>query len=291
LKENYDVIHFGFLCPHPTKAYPTPDFLPVFTDLDLPKTGTITDGYWDDYAEWGEQCIPYLNLITTSGMHYAQALIERGIPVQPLGIPFLPGTGRSYPRDREPLLIWPNQWKNIKGINPFLDAVPSLPDELRVELYSCGIRYYQLRTEDRWLDAVGEDKLFGFHGRGRATYFGNVDLPRIRTAFQRAWFSVCFQGIATRKAAYKAGSYNNTELEALYYGALPILHESALGTDLPESAYRTVETGDELPDVVARALRDGTVKDSERLRDARAFVLDNYSAYTQYETIRKAWRL
>src|SRR5262245_41115563 len=26
LKQNYDAVYFGFICPHPTKAYPDPDF-------------------------------------------------------------------------------------------------------------------------------------------------------------------------------------------------------------------------------------------------------------------------
>ncbi|MEK0326122.1 MAG: hypothetical protein QQN63_10510 [Nitrosopumilus sp.] len=287
LENNYDAIHFGFLCPHPTKAYPSPAFLPLFEDTNLPKSATITDGYWDDYAEWGEKCLPHLNVVTTSGLNYANSLIERGIDVLPLGMPFVPALGRYARKESKPLLIWPNQWKNIKGINSFLGCIPNLPEAVDVELYSCGIRYYQLRTQALWLDAVFEDRFKGFPGRGRAVYFGNVSLEEIYTAFQRAWFTVCLQGMTSRKAAYRQGSYNNTELEALFYGAMPILHESTLNTDIPKEVYAAVSSGDEIPDLVEKLIRDGTALNSERREKARDFVMQNYSAMKQYLIIRE----
>ena len=290
LRKNYDAIHFGFLCPHPTKAYPDPHFLPIFTDVELPKTGTITDGYWDSYAEWGELCLPHLGYVTTSGMFYADELIQRGIPVDPLGMPFVPDPRRQYAsKSKQPLIVWPNQFKNIKGINHFLEAIPSLPEEVKVELYSNGIRYYQVRTEDLWLNAVGDDRFQSHNGTGRATFYGNVDLPKIQRAFQRAHFTVNLQGISTRKAAYKKGSYNNTELEALYYGAVPILFTAAANTDLPEESFRTVSTGEEIPEAVARLIKDGTALDTQRRDRARDWVMSNYSADTQYMKLRAHW--
>lgn len=289
LKKNYDAIHFGFLCPHPTKAYPEPTFLSIFEDSSLPKTGTITDGYWEDYEEWGRKCLPHLNLITTVN-DYCYNLIEEGFDVKNLGQPFLPGKKPYKKKSKKPLLIWPNQWKNIKGINPFLEAIPQLPSKVKVELYSCGIRYYQLRTQDVWKEAVGVDHFKGFNGDGQAPYFGNVDLDVIQQAFQRAWFTVCLQGMKTRKETYKRGSFNYTELEALYYGALPILHETALNTDLPEDCIEVVSTGEELPEVIAKLVKEKESKRIKRREKSKKFVEENYSARTQYLTIRKAWK-
>lgn len=290
LAKNYDAIHFGFLCPHPTKAYPAPTFLPFFTDTNQPKTATITDGYWDDYKEWGSQCLPHLSYITTSGIYYADALIEKGINVDPLGMPFRPAPTPYVKKYRHPLLVWPNQWKNIKGINHFLSIVPDLPEEVRVELYSNGIRYYQLRTEELWKKAVKDDRFQNYDGEGRATFYGNVDLPRIQRAMQRAHFTVNLQGISTRKEAYKKGSYNNTELEALYYGAVPILYAAAANTDLPKESIRTVSTAEEIPDVVESLIKDKVVMNVARRERAKAWVMENYSATSQYLKLKKHWK-
>ena len=291
LEKNYDAIYFGFLCPHPTKAYPTPDFLPLFTDTSCSLAGGITDGYWNEYKEWGRQCLPFLNVLTSSGLNYAVECepdaTEVGLEILNLGMPFEPQRGKYEKKSKAPLMVWPNQWKNIKGINGFLDAVPAFPKKVKVELYSCGIRYYQLRTEERWKKAVSIDHFKQFDGDGRAPYFGNVDYPVIRKAFQRAWFTANFQGITSRKEAYKKGSYNNTELEALFYGAHPFLHESTLQTDLPKACYTPLASPDLLPNAIAKRLRVSSAKVERERETARSFVIQNYSSARYYDKLRK----
>jgi hypothetical protein len=288
LERNYDVVYFGFICPHQTKAYSTPEFLPIY-DVQLPKVSGITDGYWEEYADWGSLCLAKVKAAVVVQPTYAD-VVRKATGFKNLHVllaPFCPQLGRTVPRATVPLLIWPNQWKNIKGVTQVVDCIPSLPDEVQVELYSNGIRYYQMRTEDRWKNAVGEDKFMGFNGIGRATFFGNVDMPEIYRAYQRAWFTVNLQGMSSRKEAYKRGSYNLTEVEALWYGCLPILHTSTLQTALPQEVYRAVSSADEIPDTIVSCLADGYVLDPTRQRRARDYVIDNHLASNHYRKLKE----
>lgn len=291
LNDNYEAIHFGYLCPHRRKDYPNPTFIPMFTQTDLPKTATITDGYWKEYADWGRLCLPHLNYISTSGLYYAEELRAEGIEVEHLGMPFVPPKTKPAVRSATPLLVWPNQWKNIKGVAKFCSIIPKLNPKVSVELYSSGIRYFQLRNEPEWLtQTVKEDRLAGTTGTGRAVFFGHVELPVIQNAMQRAWFTVNLQGMKATKPAYQRGSYNNTELEALYFGAIPILYKTAVNTDLPKGTFLTVESAEEIPDVVNRAIKDRMHLNPKRQATGREFVLDNYSAHVQYHKLRKHWQ-
>lgn len=285
LEQNYDAVVFGFICPHKRKDYPEPEFVPVF-DCKLPKVAYVMDGYWEEYAEWAEPLLPKLDAVLCPLESYAAPLKALGVNVVISPFPFKPRLGKIEPRATRPLLIWPNQWKEIKGVSAFIESVPKLPKNVDVELYSTCIRYFQLRHEQRWRDAVGKD-LYApeYSGQGRATYIGNVDLPEIAKAMQRAWYTVNLQGMKARKETYKTGSYNNTEVEALFYGACPILHESTLQTDLPKEVFAPVASADDIPEVV-RELSAGWAVDPKRQRLARDFVLGKHYYINRYEDLR-----
>ena len=286
LQDNYDAVYYGCICPHPTKAYPTPDFLPLY-NLDIPQVAGVTDGYWEDYAEWGELCLKKLRAVLVVQPTYAEPVRATGFKnIHVKLAPFNPSTEPDLPKDTKPLLIWPNQWKNIKGINGFMESVPLIPRGVNIELYSNGIRYYQMRTEDVWLDAVKEDKFQKHNGTGRAVFFGNVDLEKIVQAYQRAWFTVNLQGMTARKTAYKKGSYNLTEVEALYYGACPILHSSTLQTNLPKDTYISIDAGVEIPQAIQNALKTGFAVSEDRREIARNYVEQNHSADKHYRFLK-----
>lgn len=285
LNESYDAIYFGCICPHPTKAYPHPKFIQLY-ESNLPKVAGVTDGYWHEYAEWGRLCVPKVKRIVVVQPTYADVLKQEGIKVDVLLAPFCPQLGRMEPKSTTPLLVWPNQWKNIKGITQFLKEVPNLPKEVKVELYSNGIRYYQLRTDPVWAAAVDKDLFQQFHGKGRATFFGNVDVAEISKAYQRSWFTVNLQGMNSRKVAYQKGSYNLTEVEALYYGALPILHSSATQTSLPKEIYIPVSTAEEIPNAIRTGIK-GMVLDPKRRSIAREYVLDNHLASKHWRSLKE----
>jgi hypothetical protein len=287
LEANYDAVLFGFICPHQRKNYPRPEFLPLY-DTRLPKVAWVMDGYWHDYSHWAEPLLPKLKGVLCPLESYASPLRALGVKnlvISPF--PFLPALGRSEPKSSTPLLVWPNQFKDIKGLRYFLAAVPDLPNEVDVEMYSNGIRYYQWRTTDLWKKTVKTDHWQGFHGEGRAQFFGNVDLPVITKVYQRAWFTVNLQGITARNDTYRQGSYNNTEVEALWYGACPILHESTLKTDLPPEVYLPVGGGQEIPNVVRAALAPNFALDPIRRARAREFVADKHLASKRYQDVKR----
>jgi len=285
LKKNYDAVYFGFAYPHPTKAYPTPEFLPMY-DVELPKIAGVTDGYFEDYKEWSE-CLNKVNRIFVVQPTYADIVRKAGFKhVQVSLAPFNPKPIIQQ-RSVKPLVVWPNQWKNIKGCNEFLDQVPAISKSAIIELYSCGIRYYQLRTEPRWLNAVGEDKFMGFNGHGSATYFGNVDVDVITKAYQRAWFTCNLQGMRSKKPAYQKGSYNLTEVESLYYGCCPILHESTLQTGLPHGSYLTTSDGSDIAKLIKASILSKFALDPVRQKLAKDYVLGNHLATDKYLELRK----
>ena len=286
LEENYDAVVYGFICPHPTKAYPEPAFLPLY-DISLPKVAFVMDGYWADYEVWAKPLLEKLDYVFCPLESYALPLRKLGVKnlvISPF--PFQPKHGRGEEKSEEPLLIWPCQWKNIKGITQFLRVIPELPEELKIELYSNGIRYYQLRTTDEWNRAVEIDTFDGYNGDGRAIFFGNVDIPEITAAYQRAWFTVNLQGMTTKKETYRRGSYNNTEVEALWYGALPILHSSTKGTDLPTEVYLAVDKAEEIPLVISEFIKSGFALDEKRRAKAREFVREKHLASARYKDLR-----
>jgi hypothetical protein len=290
LEKNYDVVLFGFICPHETKAYPTQDYLPLY-NCKLPKAACVMDGYWDEYSDWAVQLLPKLKGVLCPLESYAIPLRKLGMKnliISPF--PFCPQRGKLEPKSKTPLLVWPCQWKNIKGITQFIDIVPKLPSALEVQMYSNGIRYYQLRSEDRWKRAIDKDHFDGFNGQGRAEFFGNVDLPIINGAYQRAWFTVNLQGMSSRKETYKRGSYNNTEVEALWYGALPILHESTNQTDLPKDVYVSVSSADEIPALTARLIKSKLSLDPDRQAKAREFVAHKHLASERYKDVQRVFQ-
>lgn len=288
LKDHYDVIYFGFICPHETKAYSTPSFQSLY-ETNLPKVAGITDGYWDDYAEWGNWCLERVKAAVVVQPNYLlpiQKATNYSNKIKVLLAPFVPGKEPPVPRFKTPLLIWPNQFKDIKGITKFIRVVPDLPKNLTVHLYSNGIKYYQLRTTDEWKAAVDKDHFEGFNGNGRAQFFGNVDLPKIAKAYQQAWFTVNLQGMNSRKEAYQKGSYNLTEVEALYYGAMPILHDSARKTALPPDCYAWVNNAEGIPEVIESLIKSKFPLNPMRIQKAREYVMDNHLASNHWKKLR-----
>lgn len=291
LERNYDALLFGFICPHPNKAFLSSQregkehsYMPLFRSK-LPKAAWVMDGYWDEYKDHALPLVKTLRAVFCPQESYAIPVRKSGVEVTISPFPFRPATGRNEPKTNHPSVLWPCQWKNIKGVTEFLGCVPNLPADFSVELYSNGIRYYQLRTEDVWKAAVGKDKFAGHDGHGRATFHGNVDHPEVVKAYQRAWFSANLQGMRTRKESYKAGSYNNTEVEALWYGACPVLHSSTKGTRMPDDLYLGVESADDIPDAM-----DGGrtfALSPERREAARSFVYKYHMAAARYQDIRR----
>lgn len=285
LEDNYDVLLMGYICPNKTKKYPDPLFLKLYQSK-LPKVAYISDGYWDVYKDWGELCLPYVNAVVAPQKAYLDPVSENyDTKTQVIPFPFSPATGKVLPKANQPLLVWPNQWKGIKGIKEFLEIIPKLEEDVAVEMYSCAVDYYQLRKTDLYLDAIDKDHFKGFDGRGRAEYFGNVDIPRVLGAMQRAWFTCNLQGMKTRKQTYKNGSYNNAEVEALWYGACPILHKSTLNTSLPQETFLAVERADEIPELIAWS-KDFAI-DPDRINAAKQYIRDTHWGSKVYKQLKE----
>lgn len=302
LHENYDGIFFSALVPHPNKMYGfEPLFLPLYTETPHPKVAAISDGYWHSYAEWGKQAASYVKLLTAGCEAYASPVRADGVEIRVQPRPFFPNEKvLKEARSKERLTVWMHQWKDIKGILPFLRVLPRIPG--KVELYSNGIRYYQIRGSAVWKAAIGQDHFCPeFSGQGTAEFFGWIPLATSASVYRRAWFSVGLQGITAKptatslldagvntdpKVIYAQGTYNNAETEALYYGAVPILHTQAKRSEIPHELFLAVKRAEELPGLIRT--HSQFVQDPKREQRAREWVREHHNPQRIYNEIRKA---
>lgn len=224
----YDRVYLAYLCPHPTKEYGTePLFLPLLESImdDIPITARITDGYWNDYADWGDATLEVCSSATF--VHRASAGFWKGVSkVRYCPAPFEPDTAYEGVKREADLTVYISQWKAIKGIHKLLPEIPNIKG--RVELYSNGILYYQLRTKPDWIRAVGKDHFKGFNGKGSAQFFGYIPLDEVPVVLRRAQFMIDLMGIGKPKnQTYIDGAHNLTAIEAAWYGCCPVLHARA----------------------------------------------------------------
>ena len=246
----YDLIYLAFLCPHPTKSYTVPAFLPLLEELGLflPVVGRISDGYWATYEEWGLAAAATCARMVVAMEPYLPPGLVEALPTLPIvyGRPFDPEPPEGKIEREARSVAWIAQWKAIKGIHRFLPLVPQLPG--RVDLYSNGILYYQKRTELDWMAAIGEDRFQGFNGAGRATFHGWQPLPVIRAALRRADFMPEFQGMGKpRYAADRAGATNNTTMEALFYECTPVIPQIVIDSaGIPSESVIGIRSWDDI---------------------------------------------
>ncbi len=315
IAERYNRVYLTFLCPHPTKAYlaailgkaapaqedgeeeggghganlPRPPYLDLLEGLKaagLPITGRITDAYWDSYGTWGLETVKLLDRVTICQPAYAteavQKLLGKKLRVsrQPFSPrPVKPGTKR----EAKPLTVWTSQWKPIKGIHKLLPVLDQVKGP--VEMYGNGITYYQIRSGEDWKRVMGKDHFAPeFSGRGRIPFYGHVDLEEVPTILSRATFMVDLQGMGRPKnLAYTQGSYNNTTVEALFYGCCPVLHRQAAKA-IPEALALFVDSAEEVPGVLNSKESLKYAQDPKRLKMAKEWVQDTFNRATVYDT-------
>lgn len=293
IKTNYDGVIFSTICPRRTKTYPEPKFMELYEGLKsrkIPFVSCVMDGHFQA-GEWETWCVNRCKKIICPLESYAAPLSGfGGVKVVISPFPFNPFAHVGRTSTKNPLLVWANQWKNLKGISEFLSIVPDLPPNVEVEMYSNGIRYYQLRNTSLFRKAVKRDHLSNDTGLkgSRAHFYGNVEHSEIMKVFQRAWFTVNLQGIKAKKGPYFLGSYNNTEVEALWCGAIPILHSSAHRTDLPKNTFLTVDSAQEIPAVVEKALKEKMIHDPQRNLSAVKFINDKHYYLDRYEQVKRS---
>ena len=186
--------------------------------------------------------------------------------------------------------MWYAQWKDIKGIKPFIAAVPEISKIANVEMFSCGIRYYQLRSTDDWRQAVRHDFFKGYHGNGLADYFGEITQKTLYGNIARTWAAVCLQGMSKRvkHSHYREGSYQYTEMEALWYGAYPVVAEQVAKSAIPSECIITI-SDDADSEEIATTIEAGSptaLRDNPKAYGlAQDFILDVHSAEKGLTTI------
>lgn len=291
LEENYDAVYFGYLCPHQNKAYgDVPVFMPMYTQLKLPKVSCIVDAYWDSYADWAIPCFPHIKRTLVSQIAYAEPLIKMGMPVEAIKAPITPKLDIQSTRSNESLTVWTSQFKTIKGIDKLMPHIPAINEVTKFEMYSNGILYYQIRETDEWKNAVGVDRFKGFNGHGKAEFFGYVETHQIPEILTRAWFMIDLQGVGKPKhEAYRNGAYNYTTIEALLYGACPILHAQAAKSIIPKEFFLTVENPKDIAALIQ--CQSDFALNPYRIERARDWVLNTHSDKAMYNTIKESFAM
>lgn len=284
----YDCVMLSFLCPHPTKAYgPEPAFLPLLkgiVKMGKPLIGYISDAYWDTYADFGQLVLPLCMKTLVAQKAYGKPLVKAGYPVQPVYLPFAPLV-RDPRVERDPKrVVWTPQWKAIKGIHQFFRGIPRLVRRgFSVGLYNNGIEYYKMRLTREWKETVEAD-YFKHPDKKRRDYrvafYGCLPLEEIPAVIAGAAFAPDFQGYGAKYKAYLNGSYNNTINEALYYGAVPVVHENMLKSEIPSELLLPISNLEDYP----RAIRKFNLKTFD-YKKAREFVEEFHNADRLYEQI------
>lgn len=287
LLRQYDVVMTSYISPHPTKDYgDEPLFLPLLKALHAKgkrMIGYIHDGYWETYKEFGELVLPLVEKTMVAQEAYGRPLVEAGYPVTPAYLPFYPLVPDPQGVVRNPNLVtWLPQWKNIKGVRKFWAGLPeALAAGWDVEMYGNGIEYYKMRLQEDWKQLVGSDHFApDYSGTGTAQFFGCVTLEQVAEVLCRSSYMIDFQGHAAKWKVYLNGSYNHTILEALYYGATPIVHSNMLKANIPPGLLLAVDDPTKWPEAVAA--HDRSTFDPEA---ARRYVLENHSAEVLYDRI------
>lgn len=288
LNSNFDAVMLSYLTPHPTKNYPEPLHFELLDAIKLPIIGRVTDGMWDSYAEWGayvaQKCIKVL-VSNESYMIAVPAFVDA------IAMPYFTifkNPEEVVRKDEHSTLLWSSQWKIMKGLVPFLNALTGVPEDIPIDLCGCGIDYYQLRQSDIFRNAVGENyKDPEFSGNGRAMYYGFIRAEQMPDFYRRAGWTVDWHGLRPgRYPAYQNGSYNNTFVEALYYGALPIVADQMKKSKVPRHLYiptpeaRTHYLGNML------ARTRGAMQDPVRVAQSREWAMDNHGAERGWAIIR-----
>lgn len=293
VKERYDVVMLSFLCPHPTKAYgDEPAFISLLGELKIariPIIGYISDAYWDTYKEFGEATLKLCDKCYVTQTAYAAPLVKAGYRVRPAYIPFIPVNEKLPDKKffQAQRVVWIAQWKNIKGIHQFYQGVPKLLKKgFDVRMYNSGIEYYKLRLLPEWKKIVGNDKFSPqYSGKGGASYYGWVPVEGRARILSTAGFMCDFQGHRAKFKAYSSGSYNNTTVEALYYGCVPVVHESVLKSQIPKDLLLPVADLKDYPDVIARY----DIRQYNR-KQAREYVMDRHDAFRLYGNLFDEYR-
>ena len=281
LHANYDRVYYAFLCPHPTKDYgDAPHFIPMYSDCLLPITSRVTDGYWESYAEWGTEALKYCDAVTVSQPAFASFFEHPN--VTPSWFPFDMKDQPKIKRAPEPLTVWTSQWKAIKGIHKLLPHLDRVDHDM--EMYSNGILYYQLRSKDDWKRVMGDDWFAPeFSGNGKIPFFGCVPWDEIPAILARSWFMIDLMGAGKPKnAVYTQGSFNNTTVEALWYGSCPVLHSQAKAIPGLEELCLFVEEHSEVPELINKASSKKFSRSKERIDKARKWVKKNFDASKVY---------
>jgi len=292
LKDNkYDVVMTSFLCPHPTKEYgEKPIFQNLFDEINLagiPLIGYIHDAYWETYKEFGEIAIQYMEKTVLNQKAYSSYFDEYEYNFLKAFVPFV-SLGESPNIERNPKkVVWLPQWKPIKGINKFWKGMPqAISSGLEIDLYGNGIEYYYIRKEDSWKKVVGKDYFDdAFSGEGKAIFYGYVETSKIPSILSDASFMCDFQGHSSKYSAYLNGSYNHTILEALYFGAVPVVHSNMLKSGIPSELLLTVNNVENWPSYVNKYDLGSFNK-----KLAREYVQQNHNSSKLFDMIFEEFR-
>ena len=229
-KKGYDLILLVYLAPHPTKSYGRKPIFKYFLDLlkdHFEIRGYIRDGYWDTYAEFGEIAAQYCSKLFVVQEAYAKPLpshLKKKVKVAPQ--PFMPLFNGEIEKER--VIAWTPQWKKMKGIYPFVRAIPKLRElNWKIEMYNGGIEYFYIRKQDLWEPVT--DVITGKEGNSDVVYYGWKNIADIHKILARVMHIVDFQGFKSKYSHY-VGSINHTMVESLYYGAVPVVYHAVTKT-------------------------------------------------------------
>jgi len=228
-----DLFVFNPPCPTLTKAYTSRKWQSFFTDFSQPKLIVPHDPYLMSHYKWLLEVKEHIDGVACVQKKAYDPMKEHFFKIEIINHPMNLQNIGFYDDEKEDLVICPHQFKTWKHIDKFISAVPQIT--YGSEIYNGGIEYHYMsgtKRKEKYKNSEGEwiwDKAIA-HGM---KYLGFVD--DITSAYKRAKcvidLSVGELGSRLSKVS-KYRSLNYVPLEAMMYGAIPVVREYSLLSDI-----------------------------------------------------------
>lgn len=273
-----DLLIFIHPCPTKTKAFDSERWMECYK-TGKPTIVIVHDPFIDQYYKWFLQVKQYVTgiaCIQRKGYDAIKKYFENVVITNH----FLDLTGMGlYEEKKEDLVISPHQFKTWKYIDIFIRSIPLF--ECDSEVFNGGIEYHYMsgsmeKRKEKYKDSNG-NWIWEEAIKAGMKYRGHVTDQEITSAFQRSkavidlsvgelgnklsklsipsrQLSLFEPTVATTELSYK--SLNYVPLEAMKYGAIPIVRNYSLLDGIVTEENVVVVDEDNLVENTALAIND-----------------------------------
>lgn len=240
----FDRLIFLHSAPHEAEKFPD-CWMDFYSIPDTYKITFFSDVYWDKYYPNIEKVIGEVDrvLCVNQGvMDYVKKTMGIEVELYRHGfiIPSIKNMKKFSERKKE--IIWANQWRGWKGILQVLNIAPDLSG-YEFSFYGSGREYYNYKKNELYKKNVKFDLMnpeFEENENANIKIFGTCSPRDIFDKYKDFLFSIDMTGFSEKYY----GHYNQTSIQSMPYGCVPILNEKIISpySHIPKEACYSVTT-------------------------------------------------